>query len=179
MTHTHTQIAYSLHTVRTKNQLLLHHNIHNQLYRLSSHSVSCLFPLSFFVFQLVLSSCLKLRQTQHRIHPGSESDRFWPLVRALGLTSEQLMGEAWRVFSGMPCLYGRNCTDRVAPTPPLVDRIHGTGASQLLAEHYTSLGGYGCGCQNRFGYHVGVGEATTHFRTTLVGTGMFTGGTGF
>ncbi|CAJ1372347.1 unnamed protein product [Effrenium voratum] len=62
---------------------------------------------------------------------------FWPLVRALGLTSEQLMGEAWRVFSGMPCLYGRNCTDRVAPTPPLVDRIHGTGASQLLAEHYT------------------------------------------
>ncbi|CAE7430535.1 unnamed protein product [Symbiodinium natans] len=68
---------------------------------------------------------------------------FQPLVSLLssvGLQRDSLVGHGWKPFTGMPCFYAPagNCSDMARTrTPPLVDHIHGTGASGSICEHYT------------------------------------------
>lgn len=69
---------------------------------------------------------------------------FEPLVALLsstGLSPDSLSGHLWTPFTGLSCFYAPtgNCSDSMTrtPKPPLVDHIHGTGASDAVGEHYT------------------------------------------
>ena len=73
-----------------------------------------------------------------------ELARFEPLVALLsstGLHPDSLSGHLWNPFTGLPCFYAPagNCSDSMTrtPKPPIVDNIHGTGASDAVGEHYT------------------------------------------
>ena len=84
---------------------------------------------------------------QHHVWRRSQTSnfaRFEPLVALLsstGLSPDSLSGHLWTPFTGLSCFYAPtgNCSDSMTrtPKPPLVDHIHGTGASDAVGEHYT------------------------------------------
>lgn len=68
------------------------------------------------------------------------------LVDTLGVAHEALAGPKWQNVSGQPCFYAPtgDCSAPLlstvdgAPSVPVVDHVHGTGADAAVSQHYTA-----------------------------------------